>query len=56
MNCSLSADWLYVSVMLQLLRTPGTMYGTQGYVLKAANEMITYYHVKTSGNFDDAMR
>ena len=39
MNCSLSAEWLYVSVMLQLLRTPGAMYGIQ-YVLKVANEKV----------------
>ena len=55
MNCSLSVDWLYVRVMLQLLRTPGTAHGIQGYVLKVANEKITHYHVKTSGYFDDAM-
>ena len=42
MNCSLSVDWLYVSVILQLLRTPGTTYGIQGYVLKEANEKINY--------------
>ena len=40
MNCSLSVDWLYVSVMLQLLRTPGTTHGIQGYVLRELNEEI----------------
>ena len=40
MNCSLSVDWLYVKVILQLLRTPGTTYGRQGHVLKVANGKI----------------
>ena len=51
MNCSLSVDWLYVKVILQLLRTPGTTHGIQGYALKAANEKInqSLYQVKSNG-------
>ena len=49
MNCSLSVDWLYVSVMLQLLRTPETTYGVQGYVLKVAKKINqSFYQVKSS--------
>ena len=51
MNCSLSVDWMYDRVILQLLRTPGTTHGIQGYVLKVANEKInqSLYQVKSNG-------
>ena len=50
MNCSLSVDWLYVKVMLQLLRTPGTTHGIQWYALKVAKKINqSLYQVKSNG-------
>ena len=51
MNCSLSVDWLYVSMILQLLRAPGTTYGIQWYALKVAKKKInqSLYQVKSNG-------